>query len=417
MGVRHMDKRRFNKVSNQKNLYIRDSVYYFRYKQKWTTLKATTKAEAIKEKDQLLAQKKLGILNDSHYSKKDTKLVDMLKEYVKWIETSPDGGMNHKDKMSPSLVLQKKTSLSIILNYFPYNIKTNDPNISKYFSKALEDIRKRPGKKGNEYLSQSSLKSYKTTFSGAFTWAIKEGVYNITHNPVKTTKDVKSLNIIDPYKSKHHELWERSEFDLALEEYTNNKSVPEIWSPLFALGGYGGMRIGEIVSLRWSDYDELSNKINVYKNRRFAGLGMGYEETTPKSQNGWRSIPVCPELKEILKEHKENHYSLVLNSGYIFSDDFPIIYNTRKKQKNELATRSINRKPIEHLREKKIIPDTYTFHGLRHHFGSYWYAKGVKLEVIAKWMGDDVETLRKVYINVLKEESEYYEQKIINGEI
>ena len=40
----------------------------------------------------------------------------MLNEYVKWIETSPDGGMNHKDKMSPSLVLQKKTSLSIILN-------------------------------------------------------------------------------------------------------------------------------------------------------------------------------------------------------------------------------------------------------------------------------------------------------------
>ena len=235
MGVRHMDKRKFNKVPNQRNLYIRDSVYYFRYKQKWTTLKATTKAEAIKEKDQLLAQKKLGILNDLYYSSKNTKLVDMLNEYVKWIETSPDGGLNHKDKMSPSLVLQKKLYLSIIFDYFPNNIKTNDLNISKYFSKALEDIRKRPGKKGNEYLSQSSIKNYKTTLSGAFTWAIKEGVYNITHNPIKTTKDVKSLNIIDPYKSKHHELWERSEFDLALEEYTNNKTVQQIYYPLFLL--------------------------------------------------------------------------------------------------------------------------------------------------------------------------------------
>ena len=415
-----MDRRKRERLfrTNQRNLYIRDSVYYLRIytngSRKWITLKAITKAEAIKEKDQLLAQKKLGILTDIS---KDTKLVDMLKEYVKWIKTSPDGGLNHKDKMSPSLVLYKTDCLSRILDYFPNNIKTNDPNISKYFSKALEDIRNRPGQKGNEYLSQSTIKNYKMSLSGAFTWAIKEGAYNITHNPIKTTKNVKSLNIIDPYKSKHHELWERSEFDLALKEYTNNKSVPEIWYPLIALGGYGGMRIGEIVSLPWSDYDDLSNKIKVYKNRRFAGVGMGFEETTPKSQNGWRSIPVCPELKEILKEHKENHYSQVLNSGYIFSDDFPIIYNTRKKQKNELATTSINRKPIEYLRDKGIIPKSYTFHGLRHHFGSYWYAKGVKLEVIAKWMGDDVETLRKVYINVLKEESEYYEQKIINGEI
>ncbi len=105
MGVRHMDNRRFNKVLNQRNLYIRDSVYYFRYKQKWTTLKATTKAEAIKEKDQLLAQKKLGILTDIS---KDTKLVDMLKEYVKWIETSLDAGAEHKNGMAPDLIERKK---------------------------------------------------------------------------------------------------------------------------------------------------------------------------------------------------------------------------------------------------------------------------------------------------------------------
>ncbi len=414
MGVRHMDNRRFNKVLNQRNLYIRDSVYYFRYKQKWTTLKATTKAEAIKEKDQLLAQKKLGILTDIS---KDTKLVDMLKEYVKWIETSLDAGAEHKNGMAPDLIERKKLHLDIILQYFPNNIKINDPNINRYFGLALEEIRKQPGINGNKYLSDTTLDGYRTSLSGAFTWAIKDGMYDIKSNPVASTKKVKSLNPFDPNTSKNNKLWERSVFELALKECKNNKSDPEIWYPLIALGGYSGMRIGEIISLQWSDYDEDKSEIKVYKSRRSAGTGKGSEETTPKSQRGYRVFPVCPELKEILKEHKENHYSLVLNSGYIFSDDFPIIYNTRKKQKNELATRSINRKPIEHLRNKGIIPESYTFHGLRHHFASYWIDRGVPAMQVAEWVGDSVKTIEAVYVKPMQETTNHYAQKIISGEI
>ena len=411
-----MENNKFINVA--RNLYIRNSVYYFRIytngSRKWISLKSTVKSEAIKEKDQLLAQKKLGILPSV---KNDIKLTDMLKEYVKWIETSPDAGLRHKEGMSPTLIEEKKFNLNIILDYFPNGIKINDSNINRYFGLALEDIRKRPGTKGNKYISESTIHSYRVTLSGAFTWAMKEGPYDIKYNPVTSTKKVKSLNKIDPYKSKHHELWERSEFEAALREYKDNKYVPETWYPLIALGGYGGMRIGEIVALKWSDYDEQNNEIKIDKNRRSAGVGKGFEETTPKSMRGFRKFPVCPELKTILKEHKENQYSLSLKSGQIFSDDFPIIYNTTKKLKNIKSTTSVCRKTIYKLRDKGIIPETYTFHGLRHHFGSYWYSKGVPMNIIAEWMGDDVETLRKVYINVLKEQSQSYAEKIIRGEI
>ena len=341
----------------------------------------------------------------------------MLNKYIKYIQTSPDAGLNHKNGMSPSLIENKINCLFLILDYFPNGIKIDDPDISQYFRRALEDIRKRPGGKNNKYISQSTINSYRMTFSGAYTWAMKEGMYDIKYNPVATTQKVKSLNIIDPYKSQHHELWERSEFAASLKEYKNNKYVPETWYPLIALGGYGGMRIGEIVSLKWSDYSEEKNEINVNKNRRSAGVGKGFEETSPKSVRGFRKFPVCPELKEILKEHKEHHYSLYLNSGFIFSDDLPIIYNTRKKHKNAISTPSVSRKAIDHLRNKGIIPQSYTFHGLRHHFGSYWDLKEVPLNIIAQWMGDDEETLRKVYINVFQEQSQSYAQKIISGEI
>ncbi len=70
------------------------------------------------------------------------------------------------------------------------------------------------------------------------------------------------------------------------------------WRPLFFTAIFTGMRLGELLALRWSDIDWHSSTIRV---RRSVDKGVFQE---PKSRNSVRTVGMSPRLAGVLMDHK-----------------------------------------------------------------------------------------------------------------
>lgn len=69
----------------------------------------------------------------------------------------------------------------------------------------------------------------------------------------------------------------------------------ERWRAAIALAGYGGLRLGEIRALKWSDVDLDADTINVARSLRRNG-----QEKATKTAAGQRAIPILPALRRSL---------------------------------------------------------------------------------------------------------------------
>ncbi|WP_080996791.1 site-specific integrase [Neomoorella thermoacetica] len=78
--------------------------------------------------------------------------------------------------------------------------------------------------------------------------------------------------------------------------------------PVFWLALYTGMRIGEILALRWTDVD-LSKKI-IYVRRTVSGTG--YQ---PPKNKRKRHLPIDQDTADLLKKHRKRHMEECLRFG------------------------------------------------------------------------------------------------------
>ena len=86
------------------------------------------------------------------------------------------------------------------------------------------------------------------------------------------------------------------------EEFLLSDTRYRRWYPIFIILLYTGMRVGELVGLRWRDIDLEKGVIDVNHTLvyydRGEGLGCGFSINTPKSKAGSRTIPMLPKVKE-----------------------------------------------------------------------------------------------------------------------
>ena len=75
---------------------------------------------------------------------------------------------------------------------------------------------------------------------------------------------------------------------------------------LMALLLFTGMRRGEVLGLRWEDLDFKTGFITVRRNATYAHNQA--EVTTPKTSNGFRSLPLYAQLVEMLGTPKKSGY-------------------------------------------------------------------------------------------------------------
>lgn len=173
----------------------------------------------------------------------------------------------------------------------------------------------------------------------------------------------------------------------------------------FALGT--GLRLGEVLGLKWSDIDFKENTLSVQRSvrrvveiQRDGSRSRVLKEVPPKTENSFRSVPIPKTILSKLKSYKSEQNKLILsldeddyqNNNYVFCNNDGTIMDPKKP--NRRLTTILNNSDIDHI----------TFHGLRHTYCTRLFEAGVPPKTVQSLVGHkDIETTMNVYTHVMKE--------------
>lgn len=109
---------------------------------------------------------------------------------------------------------------------------------------------------------------------------------------------------LDPYEPDPFTWEERDHFESIIQE-----QFPRFY-PLVVCGFRTGLRIGELIGLKWVDIDFYNRLILVERNITRGKI------TTPKSKSSRRQVRMTSQLVRVLKEHKRREKVKRLNKGW-----------------------------------------------------------------------------------------------------
>ena len=200
----------------------------------------------------------------------------------------------------------------------------------------------------------------------------------------------------------------------AFMDYTENHPQFNHWLTLFTVLFGTGMRVGEVCGLTWEDLDFEKREIYVRRSliyRRWDGDGgkETFHITTPKSEKGFRMIPMMDDVYEALKaEYAHQDVTGFCTaevdgvSGFIFRNRFggtmteqsingaiKRVY-TSYNDDELLKAAKANRKPI-------LIPH-FSCHHARHTFCTRLCERETNIKAIQEIMGHaDITTTLGIY--------------------
>ena len=159
---------------------------------------------------------------------------------------------------------------------------------------------------------------------------------------------------------------------------------------LFVTILHTGMRLGEIIALRWKDVSFENKTIDINKSASFRVENGGtiYDEKEPKSKSGYRVLPIDDTILQILTYLRTN-YPKNIDEDHVFLNR-DNIHMSKSTLEQSFKVRVANRLNMPNL----------TPHSLRHAYGSFLASKRVNPKVIAKLMGHSkVEITFDVYVD------------------
>lgn len=190
------------------------------------------------------------------------------------------------------------------------------------------------------------------------------------------------------------------------------------WKPMFTVMFGTGVRVGELIALRWDDIDFDDNKVSIrhditYCPRVDKGSKCEYEISDPKTEAGKRDIPLLDKVKEAFiaeKKYQEetgNHCVMELGgfSGFVFCNRFGNFHN--QASINREIKRIVNdhnaREQVDARREGRqplMIP-SFSCHITRHTFCTRLCENETNIKVIQTIMGHkDIQTTLDIYAEV-----------------
>ena len=175
---------------------------------------------------------------------------------------------------------------------------------------------------------------------------------------------------------------------------------------LLVLATYTGMRISELLGLKYEDIKKTPSGYEISVRRQVQRITHYYEDGTKKtiieadtlkSPSSYRTIPLNPKVIPEYHLHKKWHLEEQMLNGYrtdfLFTTDTGLLIDKRN------AEISVKRY------YKKIGIEPKGFHTYRHTFGTNLYKKGVPMKTASDLLGhSDISITAKYYIGSGSEE-------------
>jgi len=183
-----------------------------------------------------------------------------------------------------------------------------------------------------------------------------ERMYEKPARSIPSTYDPSTLNTFIA-AAKEHELW------------------PELATSIFT-----GMRRGEVCGLQWRDINFAAKTVSVCRTLQIEGGTIFIEP--PKTDNGYRTIPMAETLYDTLKAHQQQRIELLdLLDEHLKPTDWVFCrYDFSPRRPNHLS------KVFVRLTRQIGRPDV-TLHGLRHTFASILIAQGESVKLVQELLG------------------------------
>jgi integrase len=231
-------------------------------------------------------------------------------------------------------------------------------------------------------LSASSVINHLKPLGQTLAFAVRNG-YPLQSNPLRNLE--RDERPKQENAEPAHE-WTDEEIEALLSAsaaLANEETAQYDYTPLLRTAIYTGLRLGELLGLQWQDVD--GNVLHV--RRQWALVG---EVTEPKTRKGLRRVPLSPDLVALLRRHR---------MASRFSQETDFVFASRAG--TPLQHRNVQRRGFELARDKAKLPETLTFHDLRHAFASLAAHRGVPLTVLSEVLGHaDTSITQRVYTHL-----------------
>lgn len=165
---------------------------------------------------------------------------------------------------------------------------------------------------------------------------------------------------------------------------------------LYILAITTGMRQGELLALKWADFDPATGRLSVCRTVRWI-TGRGCVEWEPKSTRSRRNIHLAPMAVATLQRHRKRQAAQRLAADYW--EDHDLIFCNEVGRHIEAT--NLLRRSWYPLLERAGLPRV-RFHDLRHTAASLMLLQGVNVKVVSEMLGhSSVSLTLDVYSHVL----------------
>ena len=186
----------------------------------------------------------------------------------------------------------------------------------------------------------------------------------------------------------------------AVRKYKTGKPVYRLGHSIIVLM-YTGLRIGELLALKWTDVDFVNKTISVDKNAVVAKVVDGNKshyrlinQSSTKTTSGRRKVP----LTDIANQSLQELFKITGGHEFVMSS----------KTGKQVSPRNINRMFHSILLQTGIATNTDDFcgvHVLRHTFASMLFVNGCDIKVVSELLGHaDTKITENIYIHLIQEQ-------------
>lgn len=283
----------------------------------------------------------------------------------------------------------RKYSIKKFLLYFS-NVKLKDIS-GEMYQAVLDDFK-------NKGYALNTIEGYHATAKMIFKLAKDKGMVNF--NPtinayIKPDEEV----IIENDEEELPLYFEKGELALFLK--TARKHGLYMDYLIFLILSYTGMRVGELVALKWRNIDFKKKIISITKTYYNPDNNTRkYVLVPPKTKKSRRKIVVDQEIMGELIKHKAEQEKLIKHYGNSYINGDFVFANINRHPGFPILIKLVETRMARVL-EKTELNSNITPHSLRHTHTSLLAEAGVGLEEIMDRLGhQDDDVTRKVYLHI-----------------